>query len=264
MRSRGIVAVTLLMVCLVPRVGSAAEPKFLLYDPDTNHGDIVAITAAFNKFLAGIEEGTTFQAVQKPEAFVSLAKDEQSKFAIVSSAYLSAKDVKLTPLLIPSLHGDIYYRKVLLSSTQMASSKDLRSKNVAVTGAGNPTLAKRTQDELNDAGVTGAMLINVPKDVDALLALYFGQVDAALVAPASIEVLKRVNPSAVTSLKVLLETKKILRSPLCVISDRADSQEAQKMLTAFKGIAGTPQGRDLMRHMAIDSWVPYQSWMANQ
>lgn len=71
----------------------------------------------------------------------------------------------------------------------------------------------RLTAELAALGVTGARIVTVPKDIDALLALSFGQVDAALVTPISVDVLREVNPQVASKFRILAETAKILRSP---------------------------------------------------
>ncbi len=60
--------------------------------------------------------------------------------------------------------------------------------------------------------VTGVHVIPVAKDIDALLALSFGQVQAALVTPDSVEVLKRINPGASAKFRTVYTTSPILRA----------------------------------------------------
>lgn len=253
-----------LAVPTVARSAAAAEERrLLLYDPDANLGDIVEIAAAFSRFLQRTGQGWTFQAVQQRETFESLLRQPGSEFAIVSSAFLrTTGDNALSPLLVPSEKNDVYYHKQLVTSKKV-QAKSLSGRNIAVSGAGDEASAE-TQAilaELTKAGVSHPILLSLPKDIDALMALYFGQADAALVAPHSIEVMQRISPKAVASLEVLYETRRMLRSPLCAVGKAAGAKQRETLVQSLLGMAKDPDGKEVMRRMDFDAWVPFQADM---
>jgi hypothetical protein len=251
-------------LALLPESASAvAARQVLLYDPDANLSDIVEIAAAFSRYLQRTGENWTFQAVQQRDAFEALLKQPSSEYAIVSAAYLRASsEFNMTPLLVPSHRGDVYYRKQLVTSKKV-EARSLSGRNIAVSGAGDERSAE-TQAvlaELARAGVDKPLLVSLPKDIDALMALYFGQADAALVVPNSIEVMRRITPKAVASLEVLHETHKMLRSPLCAVGKNSASRQKEFLVQYLQGMAADPDGKEIMRRMAFDAWAPFQSDM---
>ena len=255
-------AASCLVLCLGSGALAASERRILLYDPDANLGDIVEIAAAFSRYLQRSGESWTFQAVQQRDVFEQLLHDADSEFAIVSSAYLRTNEAAFAPLLVPSEHNDVYYRKQLVTNKKVQAAV-LSGKNIAVSGAGDED-SPETQAILGDlskAGVTKPILVSLPKDIDALMALYFGQTDAALVAPHSIEVMQRISPKAVTSLAVLLETRRMLRAPLCAIGRNVSPKRRDTLVQYLRGMAQDPDGKEAMRRMAFDAWVPFQADM---
>jgi hypothetical protein len=249
-------ALALLAVLSQPTAAEAKQHQILFYDPDANYTDMAAISTAFASVLDRLDDGWSFQAVQQRESFEMLANRTDAEFAFVASAYLrSGPAIKLAPLLVPSSQGDIYYRKQLVGKGS-ASAHDLVGKNIAVSGPADDAAMR----ELSVLGVSNPLLLAVPKDVDALMALYFGQADGALVTPSSIEVFRRVNPKAVAAFRVVLETKKILRSPFCAL-DHASKESQATIIRALQHLADTPEGRSVMRYIAFDSWVRYETGM---
>jgi hypothetical protein len=232
----------------------AKQHQILFYDPDANYTDMAAISTAFAGVLDRLDDGWSFQAVQQREAFELLASRPEAEFAFVSTAYLrGAPSIKLTPLLVPSSQGDIYYRKQLVGKGQ-ATTHDLVGKNIAVSGQADDVAVH----ELTTLGIADPLLLAVPKDVDALMALYFGQADGALVTPSSIEVFRRVNPKAVAAFRVVLETKKILRSPFCALEHASKDSQAT-IVRVLAHLADTPEGRSIMRYVAFDGWVRFEA-----
>jgi len=237
----------------------ADEGQVLLFDPDGSYGNLQELTSYFQKFLDKQSPGWTFQAVRQRSVFEDLVKQPGKRLAIVSSEYLrSGGTGKLTPLLVPAVGDDYYYRKLLVDNGT-GDKKALADKSIAVTnvnGAASPQ-ARALVAELGSLGATNASLVNVPKDVDALMALYFGQVDAALVTPSSIDVLKRVNPVAAGALRVLFEFGKLLRPPLCAPMKSMPPAQVDAMTKIMKSMSEDTNGKEVMRRMGFDNWVPF-------
>lgn len=244
---------------------TAGEPADLLlfYDPDANHQAIVNITSWFNTYLRDSGSGLSFQPVKDRAAFESLLGEPSTKFAIVSSAFLrEGKEKGLSALLVPSSSGDVYYRKKLIDRGQ-GQLGDLSGANIAATVTDRSRGGEVVLESLRAAGIEigSAHIIPVSKDIDALLALSFGQVQAALVTPSSVEVLKRINPAAVASFRTVLETKPILRSPLCSVTKNTTAEEREKITAAIKKMVEDENGRKATRTLGFDQWVPYEPRM---
>jgi ABC-type phosphate/phosphonate transport system substrate-binding protein len=247
------------------RAHAGSERVVVFYDPDANHQAILNIIASFNGYLHEVDPSLVFQPVQSAEAFERVLHDKNTEFAILSSEYLRAdKGDDLTPLLVPASKGDIYYRKLLVDLGQ-GKAGELEGQAIAATLSGdNPQVAQaHVLDRLRDGGVhvKSALIIPVSKDIDALLALSFGQVKAALVTASSIEVMQRINPSAVRNLRIVYQTAQILRSPLCAVDARASAEHRREMAETLRKMATNPEGQRAMLTMGFDAWMPYENGM---
>ncbi len=249
-------------------MASQSPDLLLFYDPDANHQAIVNISSWFNNYLRDSDSGLSFQPVKDRKTFEKLLRQPTTKFAIVSSAFLrDSRGKGLNALLVPSMAGDVYYRKKLFDKGQ-GTAGDLSGANIAatVTGAdankgGESVLAGLRRTGLK---LTNAHIIPVSKDIDALLALSFGQVQAALVTPSSVEVLKRINPAAVASFRAVIETKPILRSPLCAVTDNTTVGERDAMSRAIATMGEDENGRKAMRTLGFDQWVTFDLSMVKK
>jgi ABC-type phosphate/phosphonate transport system substrate-binding protein len=258
--------VLLLAVCSLSPGALAAEPSeqlVLFYDPDANHQAIVNIAGWLNSYLTTAASKHRFQPVQDRAAFEKLSAQPAAEYAIVASTYLrEVGTTRLRPLLVPSSGGNVHYRKLLVGRAQ--TSRDLKNANIAATvvvsgSAGTESVLRL----LRNLGVQaqGAHVIPVSKDIDALLALSFGQVDAALVTPTSLAVLERINPAAVKSFTTIVETRPILFSPLCAVSRNTTPDEQKKMTAVFTEMGKDENGRKAMHMLGFEQWVPFEPRM---
>ena len=168
------------------------------------------------------------------------------------------------PLLVPESNGTVVFHKVLVS---MGTAPLARLEGVLTAVAAidkNPQRAGKEWMKLlaaNGFATKGVMVLPVSKDIDALLALSFGQVKAALVTPRSTEVIKRINPTLSQSLRIVHQTKSVLRSPLCVVSGNASSKDVAMVRRAFESITASGGGRQAMALLGYDKWVPFKKSM---
>jgi ABC-type phosphate/phosphonate transport system substrate-binding protein len=261
---RSLAASLAIAVCVSTARADDSAGRIVYYDPDANHQAIVNIATWFTDYLASAGINLTFQAVESRDAFERLLGDPQTRFALVASTYLAANGKDLEPLLVPEVAGDPFYHKVLIDVGQ-GDGHDLSGKNLAASviakaGANN---FKDLLDGLASGGmrVNGVHVIPVAKDIDALLALSFGQVQAALVTPDSVEVLKRINPGASAKFRTVYTSSPILRAPLCEVGKKASAQERVKLVSALQQMSKSDDGRKAMRTMGFEGWAQFQPEM---
>jgi len=258
--------VALVAVAAMPRVSRAAQSEILFFDPDANHQALSTITKLFTEYIStATAEKHRLRPVQHQQDFEKLASANESKFAIVSSSYLrDSPNRKFTPIMVPSAEGKVTFRKVLVLRANSAE-KDLSRQTIAVTIAGSNVKAIGDQvlAVLAKSGIKteGARILKVSKDVDGLLGLAFGRVGAALVRPHTLEVLKRINPAMVGGLQVVFKTNEILYSPFCLIEGRSTPEEREKIIGALKQMNASETGRQALKFLAFDDWVPFEAWM---
>jgi ABC-type phosphate/phosphonate transport system substrate-binding protein len=243
----------------------AASRFLVFYDPNANHQAILNITSRFNRFLKDAAPSLRFQPVQKRAQFEALLADPRTVLAIVASSYLEeGARTDLTPVLVPSARGDVYFRKRLVDRGK-GKPGDLRGKRVAAAATTSVQVdaAREVLRTLQAGGldVTQVIAIPVAKDIDALLALSFGQVEAALVTPESIEVLKRINPSAAASFRTVFETSPRLRSPLCSVGARLPRPELDALVAALLQMHAHESGGAAVKILGFDRWVPFAAGM---
>ncbi len=250
---------------LTSRSAVAADTRqILFYDPDANQSDIVAITQAFNAFLATVDKSLRLQPVQRQSDFEALLKQSNSAYAIVSSRYLrQTKTAPAVPMLVPSWRGDIFYRKVLIVRGDAPANLSGKSIATTVSATDLPEEKRRVLSSLKEHGIETQRTVVIPvsKDIDALLALAFGQTQAALATPHSLEVLKGINPAAAASFRITQEIEKILRPPLVLVADHASAEDRSKVADAFKKMSADASGQRAMDALGIDQWLPFEPGM---
>ncbi len=250
-------------------VFEAQEPQenIVFFDPDANHQKIIQITRWFNDYLETTPIKARFRPVQNVETLWKLAESGAASYAIVSSQYLSTRRGRqLEPVLVPAQKDDVYYRKVLVvKNEQMAADLSRRTIAITVSGQEPREFFRDTLEKLEKKAIKtqDTRFLQVKKDIDALLALAFGRVDAAIVTTATFGVLSRLNPVAAKSFHRVGEIDKILRAPLCAIKGGrgGDAVATAALVEAFKKMAGSPDGEKVMSTMAIDSWVSFKPEM---
>lgn len=242
---------------------SNAEPvsQLLYFDPDANQEHIVAVSALFNKYLETTAPGTVFEPIASQDAFEKRANDPLAKFAIVSSSYLRQhKSMALNPLLVPEVSGSVYYHKLLVDNGEGAPMQ-LNNKTVAASVRDEEAKGVLNYLKGQSIQVDGAFVVSVTKDVDALLALTFGQADAALVTENSIEVLKQSNPNAASKFRILMRTGDFLRAPLCEVGKRVSASERASMIKVLSSLDSDESGKRLLQVLGTQRWVPFSPGM---
>lgn len=246
--------------------GFAAPGTIVFFDPDANHNAIIEIKTWFDAYLQRVAPGLQFQPVQNSAMLEKLVKDGTARYVIVSSAFLKqAAAGTFVPIMLPAKHGDVYYRKILVDRGTNPPG-DLVGHSIAAT-LGTTDIAtgsKRVLEELRQGGakVERTRVIPVSKDIDALLALTFGQADAALVTPASLPVLARINPAAAASFRQVLNTAAIVRSPFCAVESTTTAAERQQMQEILKKMSADEDGARAMNTLGFDAWVLLESKIA--
>jgi len=162
---------------------------------------------------------------------------------------------ELRPLARPIRDGQVFDRRALVAAREASSTADIAGGSIAATvpaagrGSGSATLA-RFRREHPDVRV-----IPVPKDIDALLAVGFGQVDGAFVSMTQFEMLARVNPALTANLH---EIGYSIASPFPAVyaTGYADTEAIANLRRALASAGDTESGQKLVRLLGHDGWQP--------
>ena len=93
----------------------------------------------------------------------------------------------------------------------------------------------------------------------AQFALAFGQVEAALVTEGSLRVLKKLQPSALDTMREIYRTPKILRAPLVAFGPQANGSLKKVMIAAFLDFSKDDIQRMVIREV-LNHHGPPEEW----
>ncbi len=227
--------------------------EMFFFSPDWRPSNINVVAAALRQYIAEEGLGLRFQAFDRHEDLMREVEARHPPF--LQLPVWAAEDpnfpAKLTALSTPVLEGRSSYRKALMAKSGITGLPALAGRSLAATvpGKGTAGLQRMLPGLPLSNGRIG--IIAVPKDIDALLALCFGQVDAALVTEAEYKKLLAVNPAITQGLITLTYTRDI-SFPRYYATEWATPEmreEARKLLT---GLGTTTGGRTILALFGYD------------
>ncbi len=231
----------LVALWLLVALPASAQSWVYHFDPDTAPRDSGRFKAVVGALLSTIDPALKFQPFRRRVDFEKRVASAPPAFVFVAPSWLERNRQRygLREVLVPTKDGRTGFHKHLVTKSVSLSIDGLKGRAVATTSV---------------AGVpAGARTVIVSKDTDALLALAFGQVDAALVRPESIARLKTANPNAVANLVTLSKTARIAHPVLCQVGDRPLAARLSAGLTAA---SRTDLGRKALRILGFDGFQP--------
>jgi ABC-type amino acid transport substrate-binding protein len=234
---------------------------FYFFSPDWRPPDFSKLTFAVEQALASGDVHVAFQAFTRYEDFERQMRARPPTFMIAPAWLEGSAGASLgasySVIARPMRHGRSSYRKALMTRSNADSIDDLARGSIAATlhsmGSGDP------------AAVLGAFhlaagtarIVPVPKDIDALLALSFGQVDAALVTSEQYEQLARTSPAEAERLRVLAFSSEVGLPPVFASAD-AETSERERLTALLPRIREVPNGADLLTMLAFDGFESEQ------
>ncbi|OGQ99339.1 MAG: hypothetical protein A2284_09685 [Deltaproteobacteria bacterium RIFOXYA12_FULL_61_11] len=213
----------LLLVCWAAVPGStapAASPPvtLFLYAPDVKLQKTSSLLAAARECFTALDLPLALEVFERAEVLDPQILAQKPAFLLCPGWYLAEHRVELAlvPLLRATVNGITSYKKLLLGRGGLELHK-LDHAKLALTPLGEDTQAMLQRELLKGAPITPATfsLILVNKDIDAIFALAFGQVELSLVRPENLEHLRTVNPRVVNEFKVLHETSALVTPTMC-------------------------------------------------
>jgi ABC-type amino acid transport substrate-binding protein len=227
---------------------------FYFFSPDWRPPDFSKLAFAVEQALASGNVDVSFQAFTRYEDFDRQVRAQPPTFMIAPS-WLEGPEggaaaATFTVIARPIRHGRNVYRKALMTRTNADSIDDLARASIAATlhsmGSGDP------------ASVLGAFhlaagtarIVPVPKDIDALLALSFGQVDAALVTSEQYEQLARTSPAEAERLRVLAFSSEVGLPPVYAAVS-ANPAERERLAALLVRLREVPNGADLLAMLGM-------------
>lgn len=260
---RWLVLVLTLVGWLLPGAGARAqaqgELKVYFFDPDAAVPNPTLLRSAMQDYLGARRPGLRFQPFARFEDFRRAVGRDRPQLAIVASWAFQQEGAALgmRPLFVATRGGRQTYTKVLVAIDPEVGTRDLRGKTLATTrlGADEAILDALLFRSLK-LSARDLKVVFVSKEIDALLALSFGQVKAALVTEAARAVFERGDPEMARKLRALAESREIQLPLLVYFPAHLGRAEAQELGALFAEMGRDAKGERAMRLLRFDGWAP--------
>lgn len=225
------------------------------YNPESNIDNYASLKTKFDLYLKKIGP-YQFQPFSDRKTFENKTRGQHNCIFILSSWYY--KELRhftsLNPVLIGTLDGNSIQKKVLIAKKNIDSLSMLKGSSVASSGSKEYTV-KFLQSMLtgNDKNIPETLqILNVPKDINALISVGFGLVQAALTTEYSIEMLADINNGLYKNLSILAVNEKSLLPVVAIPTEYGKG--ATELLEIIKNMGKTPEGKSNLQMFGIDGW----------
>jgi len=253
---RRVVALSLTLILLAYPVSAAAEPVRLFYfSPDFSPGNLSVLTQAAESYFRESNADTRFQAFVRYEDFARELAAQKPEFVVVPdwANAVGCLRTDLRALAKPVRGGQSYGRKALVARAPIRKFADMAKGSIAATVPPGGSAPGSGVDRIRREH-PGVKIIPVPKEIDALLAVAFGQVDAAFVSTGQFGLLAGVSPKLGTDLKEIGYAEST-PFPMIYATAYATDAEIDSVRSAVATVGNTGTGKRLIDLLGYDGWV---------
>lgn len=236
--------------------------EFYYFNPDSPQSNLGRLKQEFETYFSQNNFPFTFQPFTHFVDFHRFNNENRPAFILVPEWYYRkyGEALGLRPLLIPVRKGSTSYEKILLASQLgTVGESDYEIVTFAMTNMGPDGEISLIKELENEGLVSSQQLnvINVPKDLDAILALVLGQVKMALVAQDNLQVISEVNPRITQRIKKLDRSIKVSMPVICYLEGRAETGVVRKLTESFQKMTSEQPRNKIMEMLQIDDWQSF-------
>jgi hypothetical protein len=246
-------------VCISTTASNSTFSKeFYYFNPDSPQSNLGRLKQEFEAYFSDKDFSFSFQPFTHFVDFHRLNSKNRPSFILVPEWYYRkyGQELGLHPLLVPVRNGSTTYKKVLLVSQSAApASSDYEIISFATTMGLNgesAVIKELVAEEL--VSLEQLNIINVPKDLDAILALVLGQVKMALVAQDNLQNISEINPRIIKTIKNLEKSITVPMPILCYLEGRVESSDVNKLIKTFREMTAEQPRNKIMEMLKIDDW----------
>ncbi|MBM4053678.1 MAG: phosphate/phosphite/phosphonate ABC transporter substrate-binding protein [Planctomycetes bacterium] len=242
-------------VCFGQTTINESKGIIYFYNPESNIDNYAALKTKFDKYLKKIGP-YQFQPFNERTTFENMTRGRHNCVFILSSWYF--KELKnsfsIQPILIGTLDGNSNQKKVLIAKNNISSLTMLKGCSIASSGSKEYTIKflQSMLKEKNKEIAETLQILNVPKDIDALISVGFGLVQAALTTQCSIEMMADINNTLYKNLSILAMDENSLLP--VVATPSAHDREATELLDIITNMDKTPDGKSNLQMLGVDGW----------
>ena len=233
---------------------AAQEPYIVcFYSAETNIHNFSSLKVEFDTYFSQFGP-YKFQPFDHRETFEEFVTARQNRLCLISSwHYQKLKDrIPMEPVLVGLSENKTTQRRILSVGKKITHLESLRNAKItsASSDAYSRTILQGMFNNKHSDLVESIEIFNVPKDIDALLAVGFGISAAALTTECSLNKLSKINPKQYHSLRQLAISEEILR-PLVTVSGDAD-KNIQILVKIIEEMGNKAEGENRLRMLGLD------------
>jgi hypothetical protein len=242
------IKLTIVILFLSAAYTGHTETLFV-FNPEAKASHIASIRADFENYLKSQGIGADVYVFAVPSDFQDSVGRLKPSAAIVASYYYNLMKSKYLwkALLAGHKEGEKVYNKVMVASKSVSDPLQLKDKSLAAVCPGS---SSSYIDSMLPAGLSAenVRIVSVSKDIDAIMALGFEQVQAAIVTKENFEKLEKINPDAVRNLHIL-QSMNPIPYPKFVVFPEAGHIE--QFIGVFKNITYEDSGKKILKFFDI-------------
>ncbi|MFK5968537.1 MAG: PhnD/SsuA/transferrin family substrate-binding protein [Candidatus Marithrix sp.] len=243
--------VLFMILVILPWHLSYAGTTFI-FNPEARISKIKTVKSGLEKYLRLQGNDTKVYIFANSKDFQGSMPRLQPEIAIVASYYFSSMkdEFKWKSILFGHKKGKKYFSKVLVTLKSITNIQQLKKKSLATVALG--AISSSYINTLLPTGLSvkndDIRIVSVSKDIDAIMALGFEQVQAAIVTKTSFNKLKKINPDAVKNLHILQKLNPI-QYPQVVIFP--NTKNIDNLINIFANMSYKGSNRQVLRFFGI-------------
>jgi len=241
------------------------EMEVVFFNPDSGSQNPVDATNALQTFCNVINKqmGWNLRAYyfKKQKDLDKFLDERKVDLGILSQIYFveNYRKRNMVPFCIPVRDGKTTYRKVVVVRNDKGylDLQDLKGKKLAATALGEENIPFHNivvfQGEI-DVETHFSEIKLVDSANSAIMAVLYGEVDAAAVTMASFTIMQDLNPQVKSKLKSIFTSAESPISPMVYFVDNIDPTKIDKLHAILLNMHNNPVGRQSMLSFQVEAW----------
>lgn len=251
--------IALLLASTAGPVRAEPSASLFFFSPDFSPGNLSVLKQAAEAYLREAGLDARFQAFVRFEDFQREFRSQRPLFVVVPewASTAACLGAQARPIARPVRGGETSGRKALVAPLAVKSVRAIASGSVAATvpAGGGPTGSGLERLRRENPRIR---IIPVPKDIDALLAVAFGQVDAAYVSTRQFAMFAAANPKLGSGLREIGYAQP-MPFPMIYAGADTNADDVEKMRAAANNVSQSGTGKRLMALLGYDGWMLVES-----
>lgn len=225
------------------------------YNPESNVDNFASLKTRLDIYLKNLGP-YQFQPFCDRNTFETTIRGKHDCIFILSSWHYKElkKFFPMKPVMVSTAGGKPIQKKILSAKNTVNNPRMLKGAAIASSGSEEYTrkLLASMLGKDNAWLVDTFQILSVPKDIDALISIGFGLVQAALTTEYSVSMLPSINQRLCKKLTVLAKSEESLL-PIVAIPEVHDP-EVSKLLEIVENMGRTTEGKNCIQMFGLDGW----------